>query len=84
MKEKNLPDDNISNNIEELTKEANNIVELLESKKDLKNSLEEYQRLIKLNNIIEKQFQKKSKTISQNIKEKINKVVKKNDKKRFK
>ena len=75
MKEKNLPDDNDSKSLEELTQEVNNIVEQLEQKKDLKNSLDDYQKLIKLNNIVEKKFQKKSKNISQNIKEKIDNII---------
>ena len=81
MKEKNLPDDNNSKSLEELTQEVNSIIEELERQKDIKNSLDDYQKLIKLNNIIEKKFQKKSKTISQNIKEKIDNITKKkNDK----
>ena len=77
MKEKNLPDDNNFQSIEELTQEANDIVEQLEKQEDLKKSLDDYQRLIKLNNIIEKKFQKKSKNISQKVKEKINNIFKK-------
>ena len=77
MKDKNLPDDNNSKSLEELTQEANNIIEELEKHKDIKNLLDDYQKLIKLNNIIEKKFQKKSKNISQNVKEKIEKIIKK-------
>ena len=79
MKEKNFPDDNSSKSIEELTQEANSIIEQLEKQEDLKNSLDDYQKLIKLNNIIEKKFQKKSKSISQNVKEKINNIAKRKD-----
>ena len=79
MKEKNFPDDNNSKSIEELTQEANSIIEQLEKQEDLKNSLDDYQKLINLNNIIEKKFQKKSKNISQNVKEKINNIAKKKD-----
>ena len=79
MKEKNFPDDNTSKSIEELTQEANSIIEQLEKQEDLKNSLDDYQKLIKLNNIIEKKFQKKSKSISQNVKEKINNIAKRKD-----
>ena len=79
MKEKNFPDDNNSKSIEELTQEANSIIEQLEKQVDLKNSLDDYQKLIKLNNIIEKKFQKKSKSISQNVKEKINNIAKRKD-----
>ena len=77
MKDKNLPDDNNSKSLEELTQEANNIIEELEKQKDIKNSLDDYQKLIKLNNIIEKKFQRKSKGINQNIKEKIENITKK-------
>ena len=77
MKDKNLPDDNNSKSLEELTQEANSIIEELEKQKDIKNSLDDYQKLIKLNNIIEKKFQKKSKSISQNMKEKIENITKK-------
>ena len=79
MKEKNFPDDNNSKSIEELTQEANSIIEQLEKQEDLKSSLDDYQKLIKLNNIIEKKFQKKSKSISQNVKEKINNIAKRKD-----
>ena len=79
MKEKNFPDDNNSKSIEELTQEANSIIEQLEKQEDLKSSLDDYQKLIKLNNIIEKKFQKKSKSISQNVKEKINDITKRKD-----
>ena len=77
MKDKNLPDDNNSKSLEKLTQEVNSIIEALEKHEDIKNSLDDYQKLIKLNNIIEKKFQKKSKTISQNIKEKIENIIKK-------
>ena len=81
MKEKNLPDDNDSKSLDELTQEANNIIEQLEKKDDLKKSLDQYQELMRLNNIIEKKFQKKSKSIKQDMKEKIESIAnKKNDK----
>ena len=75
MKEKNLPDDNNLKSLEELLKEVNQIIEQLEKEKNLQNSLDNYQKLIKLNNIIEKRFQKKSKKISQLTKDKINKII---------
>ena len=77
MKDKNLPDDNNSKSLEELTEEASSIIEELEKQTDLKNSLDDYQKLIKLNNIIEKKFQIKSKNIGKNIKEKIENIKKK-------
>ena len=81
MKDKNLPDDNNYISVEELTKKANQIVEQLEKEKNLENSLDNYQELIKLNNIIEKKFQKKSKEINEITKEKINKIIKKKNEK---
>jgi len=77
MKVKNLPDDNDSKSLEKLTQEINNIIEKLEKQEDLKNSLNDYQELIKLNNIIEKKFQKKSKNIKQDMKEKIESITNK-------
>ena len=77
MKEKNLPDDNDSKSLEKLTQEINSIIEKLEKQEDLKNSLNDYQEIIKLNNIIEKKFQKKSKSIKQNMKEKIERITNK-------
>ena len=79
MKEKNLPDDINSKFLDELTQEANNIIEQLEKKDDLKTSLDQYQELMRLNNIIEKKFQKKSKYINQSTREKINSLSRKKD-----
>ena len=46
MKEKNLPDDINSKSLDELTQEANNIIEQLEKKDDLKKSLDQYLQLV--------------------------------------
>ena len=82
MKDKNLPNDYNSLSLEELTIEANKMIEDLESQKDLENSIEKYQDLLKLNNIIEKKFQKDVKNISEKTKENILKITsKKNAKK---
>ena len=59
MKDKNLPDDNNSQTLDELTRDINQIIEQLEKEKNVENSLNNYQKLIKLNNIIIKKFQKK-------------------------
>ena len=75
MKDKNLPNDIQSKTVEELTDLATNIIENLENKKNLENSVEEYQMLIKLNNLIEKKFQKSSKQISENTKSKIKLIL---------
>ena len=77
MKDKNLPNNYDTLSLEELTKEANSLVEELENQKDLGNSLEKYQILLKLNNIIEKKFQKNVKNINENTKEKILKIISK-------
>ena len=81
MKDKNLPPDNNSQSLEELTKDANNIIESLEAEKNLQNSIDSYQELLKLNNIIEKKFHKTTKIINEETKKKINNITsKKNDK----
>ena len=74
MKDKNLPNDYNSLSLEELTTEANKMIEELENQKDLGNSLDKYQDLIKLNNIIEKKFQKNIKEINVKTKEKISQI----------
>ena len=79
MKEKNLPNNINSKSLDELTIELNQIIENLEKEKNLENSIEEYQKLIKLNNIIEKRFQISSKHISSEAKDKINKIIKRHD-----
>ena len=56
MKDKNFPNNNNVKSLEELTSEVNEIIENLEKEKNLENSIEEYQKLIKLNNIIEKKL----------------------------
>ena len=82
MKDKNLPDDNNSQTLDELTKDINQIIEQLEKEKNLENSLNNYQKLIKLNNIIVKKFQKTSKHINEITQQKIKNIVnKKNAKK---
>jgi len=80
MKEKNLPQDYDRNSLEELTEKANKIIKALENEKNLNNSVDKYQDLIKLNNIIEKKFQKSFKLISKNTNSKIKEIAKKNEK----
>ena len=77
MKEKNFPNNNNLDSLDELTKEVNQIIESLEKEKNLENSIEDYQKLIKLNKIIEKRFQTNSKNISSETKNKIDKITKK-------
>ena len=77
MKDKDLPIDNNSYSLEELTDKANKIIELLENDKDLENSIETYQELLKLNKAIEKKFHKNFKNISEETKNKINEITNK-------
>ena len=81
MKDKNLPNDYNSLSLEELTKKANKMIEDLESQKNLENSLENYQNLLKLNNIIEKKFQKNLRSINEETNKKIKDITRKNEKK---
>ena len=78
MKDKNLLDDIKTKSLNELTELANNIIEKLENEKDLEASINDYQELIKLNNLIEKKFQHTSKEISEETISKINIILKKN------
>ena len=77
MKDKNLPPDNNTSSLEELTDQANQIIESLENEKDLNNSVESYQQLLKLNNIIEKKFYKNFRSISEETKKKVKEIVEK-------
>ena len=82
MKEKNLPEDINSKSLNDLTELAQNIIQKLESENNLENSVNEYQKLIKLNNLIEKKFQNNSKNISNKTKDEIVNILKeKNEKK---
>ena len=74
MKDKNLPNNYNEMSLEDLTREANNIIEELEKQKDLENSIENYQNLLKLNNFIEKKFKDNVKNIKEKTKEKISKI----------
>ena len=77
MKDKNLLPDNNASTLEELTDQANQIIESLENEKDLNNSIESYQKLLKLNNIIEKKFYKNFKSLSQETNLKVKEILKK-------
>ena len=83
MKDKNLPNNYNSLSLEELTKEANSIIEYLESQKDLENSIENYQNLLRLNNIIEKKFIKDVKNINEKTQENILKITSKRNAKKI-
>ena len=77
MNEKILPDDIESKSLSELTDIADRLIQELESKKNLEESIDDYQYLIKLNNLIEKKFQKDSKNISESTKLKIEELISK-------
>ena len=80
MKDKILPLDYDQCSVEELTEKANKIIESLEKEKDLNNSADSYQELLKLNNIIEKKFNKNFKSIGEDTNKKIKEITKKNEK----
>ena len=81
MKDKNLPHDINTTSLEQLTDEVNKLIESLENEKDLNNSVESYQQLLKLNNIIEKKFQKSFKSINEYTNKKVREIRNKNEKK---
>ena len=84
MNEKNLPDDIVSKSLNELTDLANEIIEKLENEKDLENSVNEYQKLLKINNLIEKKFHTTNKEISENTKSKIKTIISQKNEKKIK
>ncbi len=84
MKDKNFPNNYESLSLEELTNKANKMIEDLESQKNLDTSKEKYQRLLKLNNIIEKKFKNSAKNINEKTKENILKIISKKNAKKVK
>ena len=75
MKDKNLLDDIKIKSLNELTEIADNLVKKLEKQKDLEKSIEEYQKLLTINNLIQKKFQNTSREISDETREKIKKIL---------
>ena len=77
MKNENIPAEVKSKSLKEARDEINDILNKLENKDvDLADSLDDYKRLIQLNNHIDSLFKKKVKEISSTTK-----AIKKNDKK---
>ena len=76
MKDKNLLPDNNTSSLEELTDQANKLIESLENEKNLNNSVESYQQLLKLNNIIEKKFHKSFRSIGEETNIKVKEIIK--------
>ena len=81
MKDKNLPDDIKAKSLDELREILNSLLSKIETSPNLENFADDYQKLIKVNNLIEKKFQSLSKEISNNSKSKIDEIIKKNAKK---
>ena len=77
MNEKNLPDDINSKTLDELTQEAQKLINKLEKDENLQNSISSYQELVKLNKIIEKKFFRESQNITKDVKDKIKKILNK-------
>ena len=75
MKDKNLLDDIKIKSLTELTEIAANLVKKLEKQKDLEKSIEQYQKLLTINNLIQKKFQNTSRKISDETREKIKKIL---------
>ena len=76
MKEKNLTNNNYNTlSIEELTKLADKMIEDLENQKNLDDSIEKYQKLLKLNSLIENKFKENVKDISKKTRENILKII---------
>ncbi|REK51183.1 exonuclease VII small subunit [Candidatus Pelagibacter sp.] len=75
MKDKILPNEYNSYSLQELKDEANKIVDFLEKEKNLESSIDSYQKLLQLNNLIEKKFKEDTRQISINSKEKIQKLT---------
>ncbi len=84
MKDKNLPNNYDSLSLDELTQKIDKEIKDLEDQKDLDSSIEKYQNLLRLNNLVEKKFQKNMKDISYKSKEDISKILSKKNAKRTK
>ena len=84
MKDKNLTNNYDSLTLEELTNVANKMIEDLENQIDLESSVEKYQNLLRLNNIIQKKFQKNIKKINEKTKENLTKITSEKNAKRTK
>ena len=70
MKDKNILVDIENKSLDELRNLADNLLDNLENVKDLDGSIDNYQKLLKLNDFIKKKFNTVSKELSQNTKKK--------------
>ena len=73
MNVKNFLDDIEKKSLTELTELADNLIKNLENKKDLEGSMDDYQKILKINNLIQKK-------ISNRIKKYFRKIRNKNKK----
>ena len=76
MNVKNFLDDIEKKSLTELTELADNLIKNLENKKDLEGSVDDYQKILKINNLIQKKFQIESKNITEKSVIKIKKIKK--------
>ena len=74
MNVKNFLDDIEKKSLTELTELADNLIKNLENKKDIEGSMDDYQKILKINNLIQKKFQIASKNISEKSEIKIKKI----------
>ena len=80
MKSKNIPDDIKSKSIKEAQNEIKDIISNLENKEtDLKQSIDQYNRMIQLNHYIQEKFKEKLGKIRSPKSDTINKPLKKNN-----
>ena len=68
MNVKNFLDDIEKKSLTELTELADNLIKNLENKKDLEGSMDDYQKILKINNLIQKKFQIDQKIFQKNQK----------------
>ena len=74
MNVKNFLDDIEKKSLTELTELADNLIKNLENKKNLEGSMDDYQKILKINNLIQKKFQIESKNISEKSEIKVKKI----------
>ena len=77
MKSINIPENIKNKTLEELKIEILKAISELEAEKDLKNSINKYQRLIQLNSFVESKFKEKAKSITSKTSEILSKIHKK-------
>ena len=77
MKDKNLLDDINNKSLSELTDLVDYLVQKLEKEKNLEDSIIDYQKIINLNNLIQKKFQNTSRKITEETSHKIKNILRK-------